>query len=112
MAELAAQTCTPCRRGTSPLTAAERVRLLAQLDPAWEVVTGHHLARSYAFPDFAQALAFTNAVAAVAEEQNHHPDIHLAWGKVGIEIWTHTIDGLHTSDFVLAAKCDRLYASR
>jgi len=75
-------------------------------------VNDHHLTRSYAFPDFAQALAFTNAVGEVAEAQNHHPDLHLAWGRVGVEIWTHAIDGLHTSDFVLAAKCDRLYASR
>jgi 4a-hydroxytetrahydrobiopterin dehydratase len=112
MSDLAAQDCAPCRRGAAPLAPAAREPLLAQLDSAWRVVNGHHLARSYAFPDFKQALAFTNAVGALAEEQGHHPDVHLAWGKVGLEIWTHAIDGLQTADFVLAAKCDRLYASR
>jgi 4a-hydroxytetrahydrobiopterin dehydratase len=110
--DLAAQTCRPCRRDAAPLSADERAPLLAELDSAWQIVSGHHLARSYAFADFKQALAFANAVGAVAEEQNHHPDLHLAWGKLGVEIWTHAIDGLHTSDFVLAAKCDRLYAAR
>ena len=112
MSELAQQTCQPCRRGAPPLSSGEQAPLLEQLDPAWAVVDGHHLARSYAFPDFAHALAYTNAVGALAEQQNHHPDIHLAWGKVGIEIWTHAIDGLQRADFVLAAKCDRLYAER
>ena len=68
----------------------------------------HHLARSYTFPDFRTALAFVNKVGALAEEQGHHPDILLAWGKVEITIWTHKVDGLTESDFILAAKIDRL----
>ncbi len=72
------------------------------------MVNEHHLERTFTFPDFLQALAFTNKVGALAEEQGHHPDIALAWGKVGITIWTHKIDGLTESDFVLAAKIDRL----
>jgi 4a-hydroxytetrahydrobiopterin dehydratase len=80
--------------------------LLRPLD-GWQVVDGHHLEKTYTFPDFAEALAFTNRVGAIAEEQNHHPDIHLGWGKVRLEIWTHTADGLTRKDFALAAAIDR-----
>lgn len=76
--------------------------------PAWEVIDGHHLSRSYSFPDFKTALDFVNRVGALAEEQGHHPDIVLCWGKVKLDIWTHKINGLSESDFILAAKCDRL----
>ena len=72
------------------------------------MVGAHHLEREFTFPDFNNALAFTNRVGALAESEGHHPDIYLAWGKVGIKIWTHKIDGLTESDFVLAAKIDRL----
>ena len=105
---LSSEACVPCRGGVPPLTAEEREPLRAELDPAWRVVDGHHLAREYAFPDFATALAFTNSVGAIAEQEGHHPDIQLSWGKVGVEIWTHKIGGLTRSDFVLAAKIDRL----
>jgi len=80
--------------------------LLAQLGSDWKVIDNHHLEKNYQFPDFAQALAYTNRVGDVAESQGHHPDIHLAWGKVKITVWTHKIDGLTESDFVFAAKCD------
>ncbi len=73
----------------------------------WRVVDGHHLEKSYEFPDFRQALDFTNQDGELAEEQNHHPDLFLAWGKVKVSIWTHKIDGLTESDFVFAAKADR-----
>ena len=69
----------------------------------------HHLARTFKFPDFRQALAFTNRVGELAEEQGHHPDLYLAWGRVEVTIWTHKIDGLTESDFILAAKIDQLY---
>jgi 4a-hydroxytetrahydrobiopterin dehydratase len=105
---LSSEACVPCRGGVPPLTAEEREPLLSELDPAWRVIDGHHLARDFEFPDFATALAFTNRVGALAEQEGHHPDIHLAWGKVRIEIWTHKINGLTRSDFVLAAKSDRL----
>ncbi len=109
--ELAAKQCIPCRGGVRPLTAEQQRPLLAQLDPGWESVEHHHLRKAYAFDDFAGALAFTDRVGAVAEEQHHHPDIYLAWGKVRIEIWTHKIDGLTESDFVFAAKCDRAFST-
>ena len=68
----------------------------------------HHLDKTFRFPDFVSALRFTNRVGDLAEEQNHHPEIHLGWGRVRIEIWTHKIDGLTESDFVLAARIDVL----
>ncbi|MGD8454142.1 MAG: 4a-hydroxytetrahydrobiopterin dehydratase [Phycisphaerae bacterium] len=107
MSELAAKKCTPCEGGVPPLTAEQVGELLPQLD-GWEVVCDHHLARGFTFADFASALAFVNRVGAVAEAEGHHPDIDLSWGKVNIEIFTHKVDGLTESDFVLAAKIDRL----
>jgi 4a-hydroxytetrahydrobiopterin dehydratase len=99
----------PCRSDLPPLTSQEIDPLLAQLDPGWEVVNHHHLAKLYRFKNFADALAFVNRLGEMAEKQGHHPDLHLAWGKVRVEIWTHKIDGLHEADFVFAAKCDTLY---
>jgi len=103
---LAARHCVPCRGGTPPLGAAERDALLLQLGGDWAVVDDHHLFKAYRFPDFATALAFVNRVGAVAEAEGHHPDVELTWGRVAIKIWTHAIDGLTESDFVLAAKAD------
>jgi 4a-hydroxytetrahydrobiopterin dehydratase len=111
MSELASRPCVPCKGDVPPLAGRALEDLHGQLGGAeggWDVVGEHHLAKTYRFADFAEALAFTNRVGAMAEEQNHHPDIHLTWGKVGIVIWTHTIDGLTESDFVFAAKCDAL----
>ncbi len=107
MSDLAHKTCVPCHGGVPPLQGRELTTLAAQI-PAWDVVDDHHIEREIAFPDFQTALDFTNRVGALAEREGHHPDIHLAWGKVGIKIWTHKIDGLTESDFVLAAKIDRL----
>jgi 4a-hydroxytetrahydrobiopterin dehydratase len=83
-------------------------KLLDQLANGWVVVEDHHLAKEFTFADFRQALDFTNRVGELAEEQGHHPDVHLSWGKVKIVIWTHKVDGLTESDFILAAKCDEL----
>jgi 4a-hydroxytetrahydrobiopterin dehydratase len=105
---LSKETCVPCRGGVPPLAGEELRGLEQELGGGWKVVDGHHLEKEFAFPDFAEALAFTNRVGALAEEQGHHPDIHLAWGKVRVTIWTHKIDGLTRSDFVLAAKIEEL----
>ncbi len=105
--DLASKTCVPCRGGTPPLAGKELDQLSGQL-PAWKVVDNHHLEKSFSFPDFKKALEFTNKVGALAEEQGHHPDIYLAWGKVKVTTWTHKINGLSESDFILAAKIDRL----
>ncbi len=107
MSELAAKTCVPCRGGVPPLK-GEELRKLQREVPGWEVAKEHHLHKAYTFSDFKSALAFTNRVGALAEEQGHHPDILLTWGKVEITIWTHKIDGLTESDFILAAKIEQL----
>jgi 4a-hydroxytetrahydrobiopterin dehydratase len=107
MSELAAKTCVPCRGGIPPLKGAELQALAQQVD-GWSVVDEHHIEKAFRFPDFGKALAFTNRVGVLAEEQGHHPDLYLAWGKVGVKIWTHKINGLTESDFILAAKIDRL----
>ena len=106
MAGLSEKTCVPCRGGVPPLTTDEIRPLQAQVKD-WEVVNNHHIEREFEFPDFKRALAFVNKVGGIAEEQGHHPDIYLAWGKVQVKVWTHKIDGLTESDFILAAKIDR-----
>jgi 4a-hydroxytetrahydrobiopterin dehydratase len=107
MSELSSKTCVPCRGGVPPLAGKELAETARQV-PQWKVVEGHHITRTFAFEDFRQALAFVNRVGEVAEAEGHHPDIFLAWGKAEITIWTHKIDGLTESDFILAAKIDKL----
>ena len=107
MSELANKTCVPCKGGVPPLKGAELQKFLKQLSK-WKVIEEHHLEKSYDFPDFVSALAFVQRVGELAEQQGHHPDILLRWGKVMITIWTHKIDGLTESDFILAAKIDEL----
>jgi 4a-hydroxytetrahydrobiopterin dehydratase len=107
MSDLAAKTCVPCRGGVPPLKGDE-LEALAKQVPQWQVVNEHHLTRNFTFPDFRQALDFVNRVGAIAEEQGHHPNILLTWGRAEITIWTHKIDGLTESDFILAAKIDQL----
>lgn len=108
MHALAREHCTPLPAGARPLTATDWPPLLAQLDGAWQIVDGHHLARSWRLPDFAQALALVNRIGALAEAQDHHPDLVLRWGRVDLTLWTHTVDGLSRNDFILAAHIDRL----
>lgn len=107
MSELADKTCVPCRGDTPPLKGTELEELHQQL-PEWEVVEEHHLRREFSFKNFREALDFVNRVGEVAEEQGHHPNIRFTWGWARVEIFTHVIDGLTESDFVLAAKIDRL----
>lgn len=104
---LAQKSCVPCRGGVPPLTLDEQGALLKQL-PHWDVEGGHHLVRDYRFDNFQKALEFTNAAGRVAEEQGHHPEITVGWGHAKVAIWTHKIDGLTESDFILAAKLDQL----
>ena len=111
MTELATKTCVPCRGGTPPLQGTELENLRMQV-PDWKVVDEHHILREFKFRNFREALAFVNRVGELAEEQGHHPDIFLAWGKVQVTLWTHKIDGLTESDFIMAAKIDRLAASQ
>ncbi len=108
MTDLAEKQCVPCKGGVPPLKGGDLDKLRSQLNPSWKVIGEHHLEREFKFSNFRQALEFTNRVGALAEAQGHHPDIYLAWGQVKVTIWTHKIDGLTESDFVLAAKVDRL----
>jgi len=103
---LAQKHCVPCKGGAAPLKAQALRDLATQLGGGWRVIDEHHLEKSYAFPDFKAALAFANRVGAIAEEEGHHPDMYIAWGKVTLTIWTHKIDGLTESDFILAARVD------
>jgi 4a-hydroxytetrahydrobiopterin dehydratase len=106
--ELASQTCIPCRGGVPPLKGDELRQILQEV-PQWEAINEHHVTRTFTFPDFKQALAFVNRVGEIAEQQGHHPDILLTWGKAEITMWTHKIDGLTRSDLIMAAKIDQLY---
>jgi 4a-hydroxytetrahydrobiopterin dehydratase len=105
---LAEKDCVPCKGGVPPLKGDALDELKKQL-PGWDVVNEHHLHKLFKFPDFKQALSFVNRAGAVAEEEGHHPDLLLAWGKTEVTIYTHKIDGLTESDFILAAKIDRVF---
>ena len=107
MSDLASKRCVPCEGGTPPIQGEELKSLLGQLD-GWELADGKRLEKEYRFPDFLAALAFVNRLGQVAEEQGHHPDIYLTWGKVRVTLSTHSIGGLSENDFILAAKADRV----
>jgi 4a-hydroxytetrahydrobiopterin dehydratase len=107
MPDLASKTCVPCKGDVPPLKGQELADLSKQV-PEWKVIDGHHITRTFTFPDFRQALTFVNKVGELAEQQGHHPDILLSWGKAEVTTWTHKINGLTESDFVLAAKIDQL----
>ena len=109
---LADQECVACNSDDEPLSPDEYAEYLDELDTeVWEVVDEHHLEGAYAFDDFRDALEFAYEVGELAEAEWHHPDINITWGEVGIEMWTHKIDGLHKTDFVMAAKMDRIHES-
>ncbi len=106
--ELAQKKCVPCRGGTPPLSAEQAKTYLGAV-PEWRVsADGKQISRTFTYRDFIQAMKFVNKVAEVAEEQGHHPDIHIHWNKVELVLWTHSIGGLHENDFVMAAKFDKL----
>lgn len=106
--ELSERECVPCHGDVPTLEGRELQDLHRRLGGGWEVVDDHHLRKAFEFEDFAAALEFTNQVGALAEEEGHHPLIHLTWGEVTIDVWTHAVDGLTENDFVLAAKIDEL----
>jgi 4a-hydroxytetrahydrobiopterin dehydratase len=107
MTGLADKTCVPCRGDVPPLRSEELEELHRQV-PGWELVEEHHLKRKFRFDNFRDALIFVNEVGGIAERQGHHPDIEFGWGRAEIMIFTHKIDGLSESDFIFAAKVDRL----
>jgi 4a-hydroxytetrahydrobiopterin dehydratase len=105
---LAERDCKPCKKGTPPLAGEALQKLTAELGHGWKAPDGKRLEKEFAFKDFRQALEFTNRIGAVAEAQEHHPDIALSWGKVGVSLWTHSVGGLSENDFILAAKVENL----
>ena len=109
MSELAKKRCIPCEGGVEPYTPDEAGEMMQQLAPDWMLVDDAHLlVREFRFKDFAQAMAFANKIAVVAEEEGHHPDLSISWGAVGVELSTHAIGGLSENDFILAAKIDEI----
>jgi 4a-hydroxytetrahydrobiopterin dehydratase len=104
--ELATKECKPCQGGEPPLEGEALRDLQEELGHGWQVVDGHHLEKQFKFSDWMQAVDFTNRVARIADEQDHHPDIQLSYGKVVVRIWTHKIGGLSENDFILAAKIE------
>jgi 4a-hydroxytetrahydrobiopterin dehydratase len=108
---LAEKSCVPCEGGVPPLGWPRIQELLRQLESGWRMNAQGHLERIFAFADFVQALAFANRVGVIAEAEGHHPDLHIAWGKCAVEIWTHAVNGLTENDFILAAKTDRAAAA-
>lgn len=106
VSKLAEKECIPCKGGVPPLKGAELAALHQRLEAGWQVFDEHHLEKEYRFRSYQDGVDFTNRVARIAEEQNHHPDILLLYGKVKVTIWTHKIDGLTESDFVFAAKVE------
>jgi 4a-hydroxytetrahydrobiopterin dehydratase len=106
---LAEKHCVPCRGGVPPLKGAELEKMKQQVS-GWRVIDEHHLEKIFPFPDFRTALGFVNRAGDIAEKEGHHPDLCLSWGKVEVKIWTHKIDGLTESDFILAAKLDQAAA--
>jgi 4a-hydroxytetrahydrobiopterin dehydratase len=106
--QLCDKKCIACSGATAPMSAEEGKVLLAELGGGWKIIDGKKLEKSYKFSNFKEALAFVNKVGALAEEEGHHPDFELGWGRVKIVLWTHKIGGLSESDFILAAKCDKI----
>jgi len=106
---LAERKCKPCQEGSLPVKGEDLKRLADQLGQGWNVIGEHHLEREFKFKNWAEALDFTNRVGQLAQQEDHHPDILLQWGKVKIILWTHKINGLSENDFILAAKADEIY---
>ena len=107
MSDLSKKNCIPCKGGVPPLKGTKLDDLLEKLKNDWKIIKEHHLEKEFSFKNFKEALDFTVKVGELAENQDHHPDIFLTWGKVKVTIWTHKIDGLTESDFIFAAKADK-----
>ena len=110
MSRLSAKRCVPCREGMPSLSSEESEALARELD-GWTISPGPRLGKTWKFADFATALAFVNRIGAIADAEDHHPDVTLSWGKVGVELWTHAAGGLTENDFIVAAKIDEAKAA-
>ena len=109
MSELSKKKCIPCEGGMEPMSAKDAQAMMPELEPDWMLIDDAHLlVREFEFKDFKEALAFANKVGEIAEEEQHHPDLSVAWGRVSVELTTHAIGGLSENDFIVAAKIDEL----
>jgi 4a-hydroxytetrahydrobiopterin dehydratase len=99
--------CSVCTGDTPALLGDQVTTLLTQLEDGWQLQAGKKLTKKFPFKNFAQPMQLANAVAQVAEAENHHPDLQIKWGELKVDIWTHAIDGLSENDFILAAKIDK-----
>lgn len=112
MSELSSKVCTACSGDAETLKATEVYDHMQEVHDDWEDEDNHHITRTFDFPDFSTALEFVNGIGEIAEQQGHHPNIHLEWGEVRVKLYTHKIDGLHENDFIMAARIDELYENR
>ncbi|MFZ9065983.1 MAG: 4a-hydroxytetrahydrobiopterin dehydratase [bacterium] len=109
--ELSQRQCVPCRGGVPPLKGDALAVLLQELQNGWKMINEHHLQKDYVFPSYQEALRFTNLIANLAESEGHHPELTLSFRNVRVSYWTHKIDGLVESDFIMAAKSDLIHAN-
>ncbi|HAS74994.1 MAG TPA: 4a-hydroxytetrahydrobiopterin dehydratase [Clostridiales bacterium UBA8960] len=100
--------CEPCSLGTLPLLGEELDEMMKEIANDWQLINDMLITKAFKFKDFKKALEFVNRVGEIAEEQGHHPDIELGWGKVVIKLMTHKIKGLSKNDFIMAARIDLL----
>jgi len=109
MSELAKKRCVPCEGGIAAFTPTQAEKMLKELNPDWILIDeARLLVKEFQFKNFADAMAFATKVGEIAEQESHHPDLNIGWGRVAIELTTHAINGLSENDFILAAKIDMI----
>ena len=109
MSELAKRRCIPCEEGGEPMAPEAAQKMMGELAEGWMLIyDAHLLVKEFHFKDFADAMAFANKVAAIADEENHHPELQVGWGHVSIELTTHAVEGLTENDFIVASKVDQI----
>jgi 4a-hydroxytetrahydrobiopterin dehydratase len=106
--DLTEKRCIPCEGGTPPLDENQIAELKSEISSDWKVLENSKLEKEYFFDDFSHTMSFVNRVAALAEQEGHHPVMHVYYARVEIELWTHAINGLSENDFIMAAKIDTL----
>ncbi len=106
--DLSKKKCIPCEGGIPPLDNARVEEYQKHIQSEWRVTSDSKISREYSFKDYMNTIGFVNRVADLAEEEGHHPVMHVYYSKVVIELWTHAIGGLSENDFILAAKIDKL----
>jgi 4a-hydroxytetrahydrobiopterin dehydratase len=106
--DLSSKRCIPCEGGIPPLTETEVAEYMKHISADWKVIVVNRLSREFFFVSYRQTIEFINKVAAIAEEEGHHPVMHVYFGRAVLELWTHSINGLSENDFILASKIDKL----